>query len=460
MGDNDLKRYLIVFQNDNELRATGGFMGSFALADFKNGDIENIKMPAGGTYDVRAGFTELLQAPEPLRLINPKWEFQDSNWWPDWPTSAENIAYFYNKSDGATVDGVIAINSDWLGSLLDVIGPVEMPDYNKTITAANFEMELQESVEIEYEDKRAPKKILGDLAPELVERIFDIDPSKMMGLVTSLNDGLIEKDIMIHLFNEDEQEFVTTNNWDGRIKDTDGDYLSVVATNIGGGKTDGVVDQEIYHKAKISEDGSIIDTVLISRNHFGPIDDNFTNVSNRSYLRVYVPLGSELIHASGFNRPLVKEFKTPDDFLKEDQRLFNEKMALTDEGTLTKVYSENNKTVFGNWLTIEPGESQEILLVYKLPFKVDLTKKEIMPTGFLGKIRATFSPEYSYDSYSLLIQKQSGSSDDNFTGKVEYPNDVGMQIAYPSDVESSIGGSVYSADLSNDLFYFIGLSDK
>jgi hypothetical protein len=459
LGVDDLKRYLLVFQNDNELRATGGFMGSFALVDFKNGKIDNIETPGGGTYDIRAGFTKLLKSPEPMWLINPRWEFQDSNWWPDFPTSAKNIAYFYNKSDGATIDGVIAINSDWLGDLLGVLGPVELPDHQKTITAANFEMELQKSVEIEYEDKKTPKKIIGDLAPKIMDRIFNIEPDQIMGLVGSLNNGLAEKDIMINLFSDEQQEFVASNNWDGRMKDAQKDYLSIVSTNIGGGKTDSVLNQDIYHKAKILEDGSVIDTVLISRNHFGPIDNDFTNVSNRSYLRVYVPLGSELLHVQGFKRPVDSDFKKPEDYLQEDSRLFNEKMAMVEENTLTDIYTENNKTVFGNWLNIEPGESQDVLLVYKLPFKVNLSGNE-NTDGFLGRIRAAFLSNNNYDSYSLLVQKQAGSDNDNFSAKVEYPDNVEIIVTYPEELEVVSENVIYNTDLDKDLFYFVGLNNK
>jgi len=459
LGERDLRKYLIIFQNDNELRASGGFMGSLALADFKNGNLDGINMPAGGTYDLRAGLTELLQSPEPLRLVNPKWEFQDSNWWSDFPTTANNIAYFYNKSDGATIDGVIAINSDWLGSLLDVVGPIEMPDYHKTISSSNFEIELQKSVEIEYTNKKEPKKILGDLAPKLIDGIFNIEPDSVLSLVNTFGKGLKDKDIQIYLFNETEQKFVAENNWDGRVKNTNKDYLSVVATNIAGGKTDNVINQEIYHKASIAEDGSIIDSVVINRSDFGPVDDVFTNVSNRSFMRVYVPLGSQLIKAEGFNYPNYEEFRQPDEYLEPDKRLENEKLAITDKDSLTKIYNEGNKTVFANWVTVKPGESKEMLLVYKLPFKVNITKQEVADPGLVNKIKSLFASQISSDSYSLLIQKQSGSGDDKFVSKVDYPNSVSVGVTYPSEVQNNDHESVYSSKISKDLFYFVGLKN-
>jgi len=459
LGEQGLKRYLIVFQNDNELRATGGFMGSVALVDFKNGNIENIEIPSGGTYDFKAGLTKLWQSPEPLRLVNQRWEFQDANWWPDWPTSAKNISYFYNDSAGATIDGVIAINSDWLGSLLAVIGPIEMPDYQKTIKATNFEMELQQSIEVEAQDKTQPKKILSDLAPKLIEKILAIAPDQMLSLASALNQGLAEKDILVYLADENEQKFVAENNWDGRLKDTGQDYLNVVVTNIGGGKTDSAIRQEIYHQASIAEDGSIIDNVVINRSHFGPLDGNFTNLPNRSYIRVYVPLGSELLKAQGFKHPADNEFKPVDDYLKENPALLNEKAALIDKETSTKIYNEDGKTVFANWLTVAPGDDREVLLVYKLPFGLNLNREENKSDGLLDKIKAAFFNRLTYNSYSLLVQKQPGSDDDYFVSQVEYPSGLSSQITYPSypgAVENNAQESIYRDKLTHDLFYFIG----
>ncbi|MEK9152448.1 MAG: DUF4012 domain-containing protein, partial [Patescibacteria group bacterium] len=132
------RRYLTVFQNNAELRATGGFIGSFALLDVKKGEIKNIDMPGGGSYDLQGSLKSNYAAPQPLRLINPRWQFQDANWSPDFATSAQTISWFYGKSGGPSVDGVIAINASFMEKLLEVTGPIEMPEYGKTVTSRNF----------------------------------------------------------------------------------------------------------------------------------------------------------------------------------------------------------------------------------------------------------------------------------------------------------------------------------
>lgn len=452
LGDNDLKRYLIVFQNDNELRATGGFMGSFALVDLKSGQMADVNIPAGGTYDVRAGFNQLIQAPKPMQLLTPRWEFQDANWWPDWPTSAKSIAWFYQKSNGPTIDGVIAINSDWMKALLKATGPIDMPEYKTTISAENFEDEVQQEVEIDREDKKQPKKILSDLAPKLVERIFNIKPENILGLASALNSGLNGKDILIYLSDLEMEKFVIDNNWDGRQIDTDLDYLNVVATNIGGGKTDNAITQDIYHRTEISADGSIIDTVLIKRQHSGAIDENFTNQANRSYLRIYVPKGSKLINASGFVQPLAEEFVKPEDYLQEDERLNIENDAMVDPISDTRTYEENNKTVFANWLIVEPGQSQEIVLVYKLPFKAVAGKP--VGEGVLNKLNISDSTKDSFE-YGFVVQKQAGSESDDVTTEILYSGGNNPKFVYPKASESNDGQIIFNEKLDTDIYHLL-----
>ncbi len=459
-GDNELKRYLLIFQNDNELRASGGFMGSFALLDLEDGRIKNIELPQGGTYDVRAGMKELVMPPRPLQLINSRWEFQDTNWWPDWPTSAKNIKWFYNKSGGPTIDGVIAINSDWLGRLLAVLGPITTPDKKLTINADNFEYELQKSIEMNSEEKNKPKKILALILPKIIDGLFNSPPERIPELAATLYEGLQQKDIMMYFTDEEIQKFAASNNWDASIKPVDKgvDYLNVVSTNIGGGKTDNVIKQKIFHQSKIEADGSVTVNLLISRYDYGPTDPYFTKQMNNSYLRVYVPAGSILVKAVGFNPPSGKEKSRVTENLKELESLQAEDQAEIDLASQTRIYQEDDKTVFANWSTLGPGENKEILLVYKLPYKINLDqlarKRE---DNFFQKLFGQRSTDKEI-GYQLVVQTQSGAEASDFTHEVVYPVGYEPIAAYPKDNIEAYGGKVVFSDvLKADAVYYLGL---
>jgi len=456
LGDNDVRRYLLVFQNDNELRATGGFMGSFALVDLRNGQIEKITIPEGGTYDVRAGLAEAVAPPEALRLVANRWEFQDSNWWPDFPTSAKNIKWFYEKSGGPTIDGVIAVNSSFLGKLLSVVGPINLPRYGKIITPDNFEAELQKSIELEATEKTKPKKILGELAPLLMEKLVKTEPRDIFNLAEALGAGLRQRDIQLYFSTVDLENFASSNNWSGGLDSAAGsDFLSVNTTNIAGGKTDNVIRQKIYQTIEIKDDGTVLDRVLIERRHIGPIDDYFTALANNSYIRVYVPQGSELIEAKGFKGFTVDKFKPIDPVLALKPELAAEAEAFIDPSSGTKVYNENGQTVFANWSVVGPGETRELLLVYKLPFKVSFNSGS---KNLIELAADYFSPETA--AYSWKFQKQSGRSDDEIMAEVVYPDNLNLKSSYPESTQIGSGKIFWSGKSDVDKFLVAGFTKK
>ncbi len=150
LGADGMKRYLFLFQNNNELRPTGGFIGSLAIVDIENGEIKNISVPGGGPYDYRAGIKDNFIAPRPMWLINPNFYFWDMNWWADAPTSYYTILENFERAGGPTVDGVIAINSDLMVDLLKLTGPVHLDEQNIDINSENFYKEVQDIVEFQY----------------------------------------------------------------------------------------------------------------------------------------------------------------------------------------------------------------------------------------------------------------------------------------------------------------------
>src|SRR3989339_245944 len=137
LGHDSPRRYIFLFQNNNELRPSGGFLGSLALVDLKKGDITNLEVPGGGLYDLDGGFFEKIIAPEPFHLIGTPWKIWNANWWPDWPTSAKKLAWFFEKSDWPTADGLIAVNAAIMPQIISLIGNVELPEYNQVLTPDN-----------------------------------------------------------------------------------------------------------------------------------------------------------------------------------------------------------------------------------------------------------------------------------------------------------------------------------
>lgn len=414
MGGERKMRYLVVFQNNTELRATGGFPGSFAEMDVLNGQIEQIHIPEGGTYDVQGQLAAFVEAPKPLSLINSRWEFHDANWFPDFPTSAKKMLWFYEQAGGPTVDGVLAINATMMPKLLEITGPIEMPEYGRTIDSENFLFETQKIVEFEYEhydknnperEEDAPKQFIGDLAPKILEHLENADLQTTLAMLDILGEGLTQKDVQVYFENNGLQSNMVELGWSGSVKQTEGDYLMVVNTNLGGGKTDTVIDQNVDVYSEVQPDGSIINTVTIRKEHRGLKSALFEGLNNVDYLRLYVPKGSELMSAEGFEIPdesLFEISETPlsvdEDYalLVTNQRVHQQSKA--------DIWEESGKTVFGGWIQTMPGELEQVTFTYKLPMRLVSQQRDL--TLFdIAKNRLGFK---DLESHTILIQKQPG----------------------------------------------------
>jgi len=457
LGSERPQRYLVVFQNNNELRATGGFIGTFALVDVDRGEIVNMEIPGGGSYDLQGSLTAKVISPRPLHLINTRWEFQDANWSPDFPTSAAKLAWFYEKSGGPTVDGVIAVNATVMQRLLAVLGPVEMPDYGVTLTAENFIEETQREVEIDYDkEENKPKQILSDMAPILLDRVMDADRDDYLGIMTALYEAFTVKDAQMWFRDAGMQNDVVGFGWAGETKSAQGDYLQIVHTNIAGQKTDAVMEESVSHSTKILPDGSAIVTLVIRRTHRGEAGASFTGVRNVDYLRVYVPLSSTLVEAQGFEIPDPTLFGLPEAGYVADPIIAEREANETIERRSgTRISVENGKTVFGNWVQTDPGETSETTFVYQLPAgAVELREPDDGPLSSIYD-DITNGSRGKRLAYTLLVQKQSGSNPPSFVSSIDVPRGYHIIWEDPEHETDGLGRETATAVLESDMFFGI-----
>ncbi len=428
------KRYLLVFQNNAEARATGGFIGSYALIDVSGGRIKNWEAPAGGSYDTAGGLTEFIASPHPLQLIQPRWYFWDANWWPDWPTSAQQLAWFLEKSDGPSVDGVIAITAPAAEKFLEVIGPIKLGEpYNVEINKDNFWPTVQAFAEQKPPQTSKPKQIIGDILAQILDNLSKQlrNKDKITKLSQAVKECLEEKDILLYLTDKQAEEKIKAWGWGGEILPVSQgqDYLMVVNTNIGGGKSDRAITQTIKHQTEIQADGTIIDTLEITRRHKGS-DNPYVNVPNIDWLRVYVPAGSKLLEAGGFLPPDPEQFEAPEKDWQIDPRLLKEDyQAQTHSPDNTKIYTENGKTVFANWSQVQPGQITVVYFKYVLPFKLRPQNKE---NSLKQEITdSLLGPLPRFYPYSLLVQKQPGAAKTVLIKKTITPKFFSLAWNYP-----------------------------
>ncbi len=456
LGASKSQKYLVIFQNNSELRPTGGFMGSYALIEIKKGKIVQLEVPAGGFYDLKAATQIRVEAPKPFQLFSPYWQIWNANWFPDWPASAQKIAWFYESSlGGVTVDGVIALTPNVLEDLLKITGQIEMPDYQKIITADNFVREVQMATEVEYDkEENQPKKIIADLMPKILERVFNLTLEQTPAFLSALNNNLAQKNILAWFKDESRQGVVQNFSWSGEIKRSQSDYLMVVHTNIGGGKTDRVIKNKILHEVVVDEQGNIFETVTLTRNHLGDPKDIFEGQNNVDYVRFYVPLGSELIEASNFDYlpyNLFKAAANQKELARDSDLERIEKNPILDERFNMRITEEFGKTVFGNWLQVKPGQEKTVTLKYKLPFKLSKVKENFFDK-IINFVKISEKPKVNYN---LVVQKQPGLAETDFISRLNLPSE--FQIIDYSLAKNKLTKNgnliIYQDNLNTDGYY-------
>jgi hypothetical protein len=375
------KRYMIIMQNDKELRPTGGFMTNYATFKINNGllqsdftskdmySIDRTLDAIDATYDFPdppAAYIKYLKV--------ERWYARDMNYSPDFITSMDQFLKFYNMAGRLNpfeikpVDGVVGIDTRVIQELLDVTGPVTVSGI--TYSKDNVVLELEKIASLELREQANRKKVLGDLMEAMLVNVFQSDKNLWPKLIDRGVSLALRKHIVIYIFDPDAQALVEKYNFAGRlIPDTAGDYSMIVSTNLGGDKTNWFTTKKVTHSLSRDND-KWLRTVKIEYSYpqpeaqYGPFVKRF-----KDWVRVYAPAGSQFVNVEG-----------------------------SEDGTSTD--QELNKTFFTGYIELAPGESKTMTFKYYLP---------------AGKVNG--------DSYSLAIQKQPGIDSEthivNVSGKTQ-----------------------------------------
>jgi len=425
LGAKQDRQYLFLFENNRELRPGGGFIGSFALANLSKGEVKKVKVDT--IYNPDGQLRDYIVPPTPLKKITDRWFARDGNWFADFRTNAQKVATLFEKSGGPTVDGVIAITPSVLQQLLRVTGPIPMPDYNLTIDANNVIDETQRLVTFDYDkEENNPKAFIGDLMPEVMSRVTKLPQDRWGDVVSMFGDSLKQKQVLIWFRDSDAQMRIESLGWGGKVEETKSDYLMRVEANIGGHKTDDLMEQSVKYDVSFNDTGEAIATLIITRHHKGSgngrpdwnPDEDWFRKTNVIYERTLVPKGSVLLEANGFT----KTTDVPTPYAnKADYKTFVQDADVSelekDSTTATNgtvVSEESGKTSFGNWIVTKPGGTTVTIYKYRLPENKNLNIGKDSPIN-----------------YQLLSQQQPGHQPVKLEASVHIPQGFRFEWAGP-----------------------------
>ena len=118
--DGVTRTYMVMLQNNYELRPGGGFLGQYAVVKVKDGAVISQTFEDANLLDQRINAKVTPPYPLTRKMQIKKWKFRDSNFSPDFPTNVEKAEYFYRMAGGhEKFDGVVAVNTKCVVSLLD-----------------------------------------------------------------------------------------------------------------------------------------------------------------------------------------------------------------------------------------------------------------------------------------------------------------------------------------------------
>lgn len=396
--------YLVLLENNTELRPAGGFIGTYAVIEVNKGKINIIKVE--GTEIIDRNTPEDWRPTPPMILKKhlgvDRWYFRDANWSPDFGESAKKALELYKGEGGVKADNInaiIAITPTVVEELMMIVGPVEVQDVE--FTAENVTEKLEYEVEYGYEDKDIHvlerKQIIEPFMKELIKRLTS-------GALFNINNYLdlfsrlaMERQIFLYSLDEELQKFIVNEKLSGQIVQTDGDYLLWVDANLAALKTDVAIERKLNYSFYQDENGKILATAEMTYDHKGSFD--WRTSRYRTYARLFVPFGSELISVDGA--------------MKWDR---TSAPGEVHQGT------ELNKTWFGSFIAIEPGKTDKLSFTYYLPDQIGQQIKDGM--------------------YTLFVQKQLGTIDTSLTLGLDFGTNI--TVAKPAEEEGDYGDDRYN----------------
>lgn len=374
--DDQEKVFLILFQNNMELRPGGGYIGSFGILKTKNGKVADLQTHDLSNFDGRIPST--IEPPYPMKetLHIDSWKLRDSNWSPDFFENAQKAEYFYYLGQGEeNFDGIVAINSNVLTSFLKVTGPISIPNYPGTYDSENAILTLEYQVEKGYAqqgiERGERKSVMNELAKAVIKQISNLSNSQKFNLAKIILEDLNKKDIQLYFKDSNLESQAQNSGWSGEVeKNWQKDYLMMVDANLGSYKSDYYIQRKFDYKIDLSSETPKAN-LKITYTHNGKVKDWMTR-DYLTYLRVYTPKDVWLINSKGLG-----EIKFGNDFEKKS---------------------------FGSLVHTALDTTNTVEFEYTLP------------------------KDFDRDNYDLLIQKQSGAGDS--TGHITVINKDGKEKSF------------------------------
>jgi hypothetical protein len=400
LGYKQEQTYMLLLQNENELRPNGGFIGSVGILTVKDGRIADIKLD--DVYNIDGQLKGHIEPPYIVRRnLQPHLYLRDSNFNPDFEKSATSAAQLYNLATGKQIDGIIAVNTEFMKTLLTITGPVTITQLNKKVTADDAAVILQDEIQKDFFAGSTKKKdVLNGLLNQIIIQ-FEDHPEYKITLAKQLPKLLETKTIQLASKDTSMQQLFKSLGYAGSLTDNRiasenqiRDVVGVYEANIGVNKVNNKIKRAVDYTIHLDEKTSTTSTIALS------LENKDSSQTYSSYLQFILPKGS-IIQTISINGQVQKTTDAITDPRVYESKYFKKPAELEVEQRI-----ENNGLIAGIVVNVFNGEKQTIEVSYK--------------NGAVGALPDLID-------YSLLYFKQSGTKPYPLTVTIDHPANYSPQ---------------------------------
>lgn len=446
LGQDGPRRYLVMAQNEDEMRPTGGYLTGAGVATVQSGQLIDMTFRDSDSVDDWRNKPYAFP-PQPLYdyMGLELFLFRDSNFWPDFPTSAEKALDLYAYGQEVPpLDGAIAIDQEFLRLLVDGTGPIPVPGTDDTIDAGNLirtlrsARDIQEGQEVrDWVENR--KAFLSGFAAAILAKVetdfSSIDVVKLGKNVLRAAEG---RHMQVYVRDPNAAASFAQLGWDGRLPDTSsGDFWMAVDANLGYNKANVFIERSLAYEVDITDAAAPAARLTVRYHQTGETLDDpcYQGVAEEyeaaagylaiadecywNYLRVYVPAGSRLVDSSRHVVP--------------GETLFS---GNTWDSQASTVDEFQRTTTFSNFLLVPRMETTEVFFDYVLPPSVTQVEDEL-------------------NVYRLIVGKQAGFGPEPLRIVVRTPPGTVIEQVTPEPADLSASAIVFEAELEQNMEFVI-----
>ncbi len=339
LGVDERQRYLILLQNESEIRSTGGWITSYGIVGIERGQIRELFIDdiydADGTLKVQG---KKYTPPESMRngLNIDDWLFSLVNWSPDLSETRIASEQFVSDLDkGNDLDGIITLDITFFQKLLDEWGGIEVPGEDELITGQNLHEKVFQMHREFTPGSTQKTTFLANLANEIIKKLLSMDIRQIAGMADILQSSLEEKHLQIAFANSEAQNFFNNRNWAGSLDAKYNDAPIAIDWNWGGNKANQYLNKNLALSINIKDEDTI-DFAYTTSVENTSTENTYPQGDYINYQRIYIPAEAQILKIAG-----IKDNKYT-------------------------VYKESGFKVIGGWFNVPIKEISVLEVSYRL----------------------------------------------------------------------------------------------